>query len=1363
MHTSSNAARVADAQPDEMIDGRYRVVATLGKGGMAVVYDVHDTATGERRALKRLVPPEGPEKRIDAVAFFEREFFTLSQLGHPRIVDVYDYGVDAIGPYYTMELLDGGDLQRMAPVPWRNACAYGRDVCSALALVHSRRMVYRDLSPRNVRRTNDGLAKLIDFGAMGPMGPAKELIGTLPCCAPESLDLQPLDARTDLYALGATLYYTLVGRHAYPGRDFQQLAEMWRTRPRRPSEIVAGIPEALDALLLGLMSPDPAMRPASAAEVMERLSVIAGLPSDEQLHVSRAYLSTPTLFGRETELSHIRKIVARAQRRRGASVVVRGLAGSGRSRLLDALVLEGKLAGATVLRADPSDAVSGSYGVARAIAAQLLRLLPDVAFAAAEPHIAVLGHVAPELLEKYSGVVLSTFEDAHHMARRVQPAFRQWLSDIGRKRALIVAIDDLHRIDETSAALFAIMANEVSQRSILVAATLESRASVPPHLASVLKLFTGASTAFDIEALSEEHARQLLGSIFGEQPNLARLAHRLFAIAAGNPRDLLRLAQHLVDDNVLRYQAGAWILPEAIEQIELPTSMGDALRERVAALPEDARELVLAVAFAPGERFTFDECLVLSGHEQRGRLAKSIDDLVAREMFLEAGAAFHLGRAGSDSALREGVSEERARATHQRLARVFGKRGDGLRQARHLLLAAEHATGLDVFVAFCIESELKTNTSSDAFVKLIQSVPDDWFHWFEEALRLAVEGRRPAKDVHAIRSRLSGLVAMAGSAAAPHLEALVAELHRECGLDIYDSLDPTLDAGQRLATAMGGAWKRHMETPEAERTVDPTTALTKLARALAQSIGLLAISGDYEGWKRLPSLRAFAPVSPALAVVDQLVQGVGARIAGRIEQCLQLYKPLLERLAQPDRAGLDESHHRHTRLRVMQGVCLLQATMGVTPDPAMLRELETDAFYEPSALLVRMVSHVWRGEVQEADRRKKDVELLQIQTRPRTMSDGTHLLSELVAYAFMDDLTRVKRTLESVEAMAKDHAPWMATVHYGKGEYNRIRGDHASALEELDASLSMMVPGQGRAWPHAAGARLMALIELGRLEEAKSAAEQYSSIAAFADIGYAKSYVDMPRSLVLAKLGHIETAEAMSDRVIALFESLGIAGLNLATAHEFRARVAVEAQDQSAFEKHAALAGALGRRRGLSSAKYALLVQRVGTVDGIGALTGQDSVLSQFSSLLATCKSAGERAERGLDMLVRSSGAVGGVLYALSSKGVVRRAQVGRLVPDEKIDALARDYMQTEMNDANETQVLEDAAAVTALSREWKGPGETRYVPVLVSNSAKQGLAISGVVMLLVEGAARFSYPAALASELSRLCHEAGDFSVTIV
>src|SRR5580693_5848201 len=91
------------------IGGRFQVDAVLGRGGMATVYRVTEATSQRPLALKQLAMPRDAERREALVALFEREFLTLAQLSHPRVIEVYDYGVDDAAPYYTMELLDGGD------------------------------------------------------------------------------------------------------------------------------------------------------------------------------------------------------------------------------------------------------------------------------------------------------------------------------------------------------------------------------------------------------------------------------------------------------------------------------------------------------------------------------------------------------------------------------------------------------------------------------------------------------------------------------------------------------------------------------------------------------------------------------------------------------------------------------------------------------------------------------------------------------------------------------------------------------------------------------------------------------------------------------------------------------------------------------------------------------------------------------------------------------------------------------------------------------------------------------------------------------------------------------------------------------
>src|SRR5262249_21503698 len=159
----------------------------------------------------------------------------------------------------------------------------------------------------NVLRTHAGSAKLLDFGSLCPMGVAPEVVGTPPFVPPESLDGRPLDARSDLFSLGALAYFLLTGQNAYPAARFSELRPRWQTMQDAPSNIVHGIPEALDALVLSLLNLNPLARPSAAPEVFDRLSAVAGLAGSENLPVALGYLSTPTMVGRDSVVARFRK------------------------------------------------------------------------------------------------------------------------------------------------------------------------------------------------------------------------------------------------------------------------------------------------------------------------------------------------------------------------------------------------------------------------------------------------------------------------------------------------------------------------------------------------------------------------------------------------------------------------------------------------------------------------------------------------------------------------------------------------------------------------------------------------------------------------------------------------------------------------------------------------------------------------------------------------------------------------------------------------------------------------------------------------------------------------------------------------
>jgi serine/threonine protein kinase len=131
--SASDAAAFPQPNAKRRIADRYDVIAELGRGGVACVLHVIETATGRELALKRLLPQADIELERDSASRFEHEFHALAQLAHPRVIQVYDFGVDASGPYYTMELLDGRNLETDQRVPWQRTCALLCDVASTAA------------------------------------------------------------------------------------------------------------------------------------------------------------------------------------------------------------------------------------------------------------------------------------------------------------------------------------------------------------------------------------------------------------------------------------------------------------------------------------------------------------------------------------------------------------------------------------------------------------------------------------------------------------------------------------------------------------------------------------------------------------------------------------------------------------------------------------------------------------------------------------------------------------------------------------------------------------------------------------------------------------------------------------------------------------------------------------------------------------------------------------------------------------------------------------------------------------------------------------------------------------------------------
>jgi eukaryotic-like serine/threonine-protein kinase len=268
----------------QLISGRYRLQAVLGRGGMARVWRGVDERLGRPVAVKLLDRADTADPAM--LQPFDREARTAGRLTDPNIVAVHDVGSDNGVPYLVMELIDGTKLDALlagGPLLIDRAVDVARQVCDALAVAHAQGVVHRDIKPANILLTIAGTVKVCDFGIarltdqqQTDLTAPHTAIGTSAYMAPEQASGTAVDARTDLYALGCVMYAMLTGHPPFTGDN--PLTVLWQHQ-HQPAPSVASLrpntPADLEALIARLLAKNPADRPATATEVRDRLRACA--------------------------------------------------------------------------------------------------------------------------------------------------------------------------------------------------------------------------------------------------------------------------------------------------------------------------------------------------------------------------------------------------------------------------------------------------------------------------------------------------------------------------------------------------------------------------------------------------------------------------------------------------------------------------------------------------------------------------------------------------------------------------------------------------------------------------------------------------------------------------------------------------------------------------------------------------------------------------------------------------------------------------------------------------------------------------------------------------------------------------------
>ncbi|MGB2768415.1 MAG: tetratricopeptide repeat protein [Candidatus Zixiibacteriota bacterium] len=675
---------------------RYEILNFLGEGGIGSVYRAHDRWTKKEVALKVLAAGSGDPSVIQD---FKREFLLLTQLKHPGVVKVFDFGYseNATGlgnsqPYFTMEFVQGKSLRGSFPDlcdPQEAEAQFEAlyhliwQICEVLEFLHLRGMVHCDLKPDNLKLTERTFSpRILDFGLSERIGSTRgqETKGTLPYMAPEMLSQAALDERSDLYSLGIVLYEVVTSRLPFPYDDpVKIISAHLQQKPAPPSKLNPHLPSSLSQLIMRLLEKSPADRPANATRVKEMIE--AGLRRDFKGTTRRdppvgklglAHLNSGPLVRREKELRRLDRSLKQAAGSNGTFILISGEQGVGKTALLQHLKTDCQLQGIVFVDSHCLENQTVAY----------------------QPLMEALRKLKPYVESRCAGRILSELNDllswskddpSHHPEDRTSLHLRidDLLVKISLSLPFALAIENLQWADlSTLQFLEHFQMQKDKGRVFLCGSLREEELKQGTPLAKLMEgwLKEKEDRCLRVNRLDPSGTRELISSKFIKSEFPSPFFAYVHQRTAGNPFFIIEVLKYLVEKSIIVLKDFTWTADvKKLEESEVPDSVEAVLSRNLERYDEKTLDF-LNTAAVIGKRFTLDLLRQLKPADEKA-LSEIASFLTQDKMLTgeeESGGGeryYRFANQSLQSLLYQRVDQTKRISLHNRVARLLEKTG----------------------------------------------------------------------------------------------------------------------------------------------------------------------------------------------------------------------------------------------------------------------------------------------------------------------------------------------------------------------------------------------------------------------------------------------------------------------------------------------------------------------------------------------------------------------------------------------------------------------------------------------------------------------------------------------------------------